>query len=153
MDGARWRDECGAKLQRQTSIFEQFSGAISPASLLSSAGFVLLLKTGASRPLQQVSVDGVARATPSSRENSALSALSVSVLVCGLNDEWLLLLLRRSRWMMRQSWEMRTRMMVMTMKSGLSKNLEGDRNEVVEARLKAGQETSALVKPKASKLH
>ena len=62
---------------------------------------------------------------------SALSALSVSV-VCGLNDEWLLLLLRRSRWMMRQSWEMRMMMMVMTMKSGLSKNLEGDRNEVVE---------------------
>ena len=61
----------------------------------------------------------------------ALSALSVSV-VCGLNDEWLLLLLRRSRWMMRQSWEMRMMMMVMTMKSGLSKNLEGDRNEVVE---------------------
>ena len=34
--------------------------------------------------------------------------------------------------MMRQSWEMRMMMMVMTMKSGLSKNLEGDRNEVVE---------------------
>ena len=43
----------------------------------------------------------------------------------------LLLLLRR--WMMRQSWEMmRMMMMVMTMKSGLSKNLIGDRNEVVE---------------------
>ena len=34
--------------------------------------------------------------------------------------------------MMRQSWEMRMMMMVMSMKSGLSKNLEGDRNEVVE---------------------
>ena len=33
---------------------------------------------------------------------------------------------------MRQSWEMMMMMMVMTMKSGLSKNLEGDRNEVVE---------------------
>ena len=33
--------------------------------------------------------------------------------------------------MMRQSWEMKMMMMVMTMKSGLSKNLEGDRNEVV----------------------
>ena len=41
----------------------------------------------------------------------------------------LLLLLRRSRWMMRH-WEMMMMMvMVMTMKSGLSKNLEGDRNE------------------------
>ena len=49
----------------------------------------------------------------------------------------LLLLLRRSRWMMRH-WEMMMMMvMVMTMKSGLSKNLIGDRNEVVEARLKA----------------
>ena len=44
----------------------------------------------------------------------------------------LLLLLRRSRWMMRH-WEMMMMMvMVMTMKSGLSKNLIGDRNEVVE---------------------
>ena len=34
--------------------------------------------------------------------------------------------------MMRQSWEMRMMMMVMTIKSGSSKNLEGDRNEVVE---------------------
>ena len=42
----------------------------------------------------------------------------------------LLLLLRR--WMMRQSWEMRMMMMVATMKSGLSKNLEGYQNEVVE---------------------
>ena len=33
---------------------------------------------------------------------------------------------------MRQSWEMRMMMIVMTMKSGLSTNLEGDRNEVVE---------------------
>ena len=45
--------------------------------------------------------------------------------VCRMSRE-LLLLLRR--WMMRQSWEMMMMMMmVMTMKSGLSKNLEGDR--------------------------
>ena len=39
--------------------------------------------------------------------------------------------------MMRQSWEMRMMMMVMTMKCGLSKNLEGDRNEVVECSLES----------------
>ena len=42
----------------------------------------------------------------------------------------LLLLLRRSRWMMRH-WEMMMMMvMVITMKSGLSKNLEGDRTRL-----------------------